>query len=166
MAPVSCCQTGVHLKDGAVIMSLSIRPQEGAVGSVCVSGLVRSADSDPSGEPGARGAGGHLLQHAHIEPDTQCRGRTPPAQKGESNVRRCIRNSDFTEQQSSKSLFVNFCSFGPIVRSAASFVYKVLRTLFEITACQWCSLNLFALWNLSWMLIRFQELFHSSWELF
>lgn len=60
-----------------------IHPQEGAVGSVCVSGLVCFADSDASGEPGTRGAGGHLLQHAHTEPDAQHGGRTPPAQKGE-----------------------------------------------------------------------------------
>lgn len=61
--------------------------QEGAVGSVGVSGLVRPADSDSTGEPGTRGAGRHLLQHAHAAADAQRRGHAPPAQKGERRER-------------------------------------------------------------------------------
>lgn len=57
--------------------------QEGAVGSVCVSGLVRSADSDPSGEPWTRCAGRHLLQHAHPKPRALHRGHASFAQKGQ-----------------------------------------------------------------------------------
>lgn len=62
--------------------------QEGAVGSVGVSGLVGSADSDPSGESGTRSAGGHLLQHAHSEARAQHGGHTPSAQAGESALGR------------------------------------------------------------------------------
>lgn len=64
---------------------MSLILQEGAVGSVRVSGLVRSADPDPSGEPGTRGAGRHLLQHAHAAVDAQHRGHAPSAQKGKGN---------------------------------------------------------------------------------
>lgn len=59
--------------------------QEGAVGSVGVSGLVRPADSDSTGESGTRGAGRHLLQHAHAAADAQHRGHASPAQKGEKH---------------------------------------------------------------------------------
>lgn len=68
---------------GHISVTMSVFLQEGAVGSVCVSGLVRFADSDSSGEPGTCSAGRHLLQHAHAAVDTQCGGYTPSAQTGE-----------------------------------------------------------------------------------
>lgn len=56
------------------------------MGSVGVSGLVRPADSDSTGEQGARGTGRHLLQHAHAAADAQRRGHAPPAQEGEKHT--------------------------------------------------------------------------------
>lgn len=65
------------------VVHVSVVLQEGAVGSVGVSGLVCSADSDSSGESGACSSGWHLLQHTHTAPGPQYGGHTPPAQTGE-----------------------------------------------------------------------------------
>lgn len=53
-----CSSHGSDVRDRAIIsVRISVTVQEGAVGSVRVSGLVCSADSDPSGEPGTCSTG-------------------------------------------------------------------------------------------------------------
>lgn len=78
-------------------VNMSVFLQEGAVGSVCVSGLVRFADSDSSGEPGTRSTGWHLLQHTHTAVDIQYGGYTPSAQKGEWMFGHVDAEADTTE---------------------------------------------------------------------